>query len=88
MKSLKLKVGLLCLTTMLVLGLSNVVAQACADVEAGGNAYGDYDCRFKAFCQGWCYYECTCSNLFPGHTCEDVLREAGFEMVQSVPCNT
>jgi hypothetical protein len=88
MKSLKLRVGLLCLTTMLVLGLSNVIAAACADVEAGGNAYGDYDCRFKAACGGWCYYECTCSNVFPGHTCEDVLEEAGFEMVQSVPCNT
>jgi hypothetical protein len=87
MKSLKLRVGLLCLATFLTLGLSHRVAlAACASVEAGGNVYGDYDCRLVDSCGGWCYYECTCSNLFPGKTCDDVLHEAGFEPVDNIPC--
>ena len=88
MKSMKLRVGLLCLGTLLTLGLSHAVAQAaCANRQVGGNAYGDYDCTLIASCGGWCYYECTCSNLFPGHTCNEVLLEAGFEPVDNVPCS-
>ena len=88
MKSLKLRMGLLCLGTLLMLGLSHAVAQAsgCADRQMGGNAFGDYDCKLIASCGGWCYYECTCSNLFPDHNCDEVLHEAGFEPVDDVPC--
>ena len=87
MKSLKLRMGLLCLGTLLMLGLSHAVAQAaCANRQVGGNALGDYDCRLIDSCGGWCYYECTCSNLFPGYTCKDVLNEAGFEPVDAIPC--
>lgn len=88
MKSLKLRFVLLCLGTILTLGLSHEVARAdgrCYDIEAGGNVYGSYDCRLTQFCGGWCYYECTCSDVFPGHTCDDVLTEAGFE-VNGPPC--
>lgn len=83
MKILKLRWAMLCIGAVLTLGFSHAVAQACADIDAGGNAYGSYDCRLIGECEGWCYYRCTCSNLFPGKTCNDVLTEAGFEMVQS-----
>lgn len=87
MKNLKVKLIMLSIATMLTLGLSHRVAEAaCANIEAGGNAYGDYDCRLTNSCGGWCYYSCSCSNLFPGSSCEDVLREAGFEIVSSPDC--
>lgn len=87
MNSLKLRLIFLCLATVLTLGLSHVVAQAaCADIEMGGNVYGDYDCRLRASCEGACYYNCTCSNLFPGYTCNHVLDEAGFETYEHYPC--
>ncbi len=87
MKSLKLRLLLLCIGTVLTLGLSHAVAQAdCADISAGSTVYGDYDCRLTNQCGGWCYYSCTCSNLFPGHSCDDVLTEAGFEVVQGPQC--
>lgn len=87
MKSLKLRLLTVAIGTLLTLGLSHAVAQAaCAYIEAGGNAYGDYDCRFARQCGGGCYYTCTCSNLFPGFSCKDVLVEAGFEMVDSPQC--
>lgn len=84
MKNLKLKLILFCIATVLTLGLSHEVAQAsCAQIEAGGTVYGRYECRLKHMCGGWCYYTCECSNLFPGMTCDDVLREAGFEIVSN-----
>lgn len=87
MKNLKLRLVLLFVGTVLTLGLSHQVALAtCANVEAGGNAYGDYDCRLIGSCNGWCYYSCECSNLFPGYTCDDVLIEAGFEIVSGPEC--
>jgi hypothetical protein len=87
MNNLKLRVIMLCFATVLTLGLSHVVAEAaCADVEVGGNAYGDYDCRLTGACGGWCYYSCSCSNLFPGTSCGDVLTEAGFEIVSGPEC--
>ena len=87
MKNLKLRFVLLFTATVLTVGLSNVVAHAaCAYRDAGGNAYGDYDCKLVTFCGGWCYYECECKNLFPGYTCDDVLREAGFDVNSSAPC--
>src|SRR5205085_9274154 len=63
MKSLKLRLVLMSVASVLTLGLSHRVAQAtaCADIIAGGNVYGDYDCRLTTFCGGWCYYNCTCS---------------------------
>lgn len=82
MKSLKLRLILFCLGTVLTLGLSHAVAQACADIDAGSNVYGSWDCRLTNQCGGWCYYSCTCSDLFPGYTCDDVLDEAGFEDVE------
>jgi hypothetical protein len=88
MKSLKLRLVLLCISTVLTLGLSHAVAQAsgCAHIEAGGNAYGDFDCTLTGYCGGWCYYNCNCTNLFPGYSCNDVLLEAGFELVDSPQC--
>lgn len=87
MKNLKLRLVLLCLATFLTLGFSQKVAQAaCTHIEAGGNAYGNYDCRLTASCGGWCYYSCTCTNLFPGFSCDDVLKEAGFEIVSEPQC--
>ena len=87
MKNLKLKLGLLFTATVLTVGLSNVAAHAaCPYRDAGGNAYGDYDCTLVTFCGGWCYYECECKNLFPGYTCDDVLREAGFEVNSTAAC--
>jgi len=86
MKSLKLRLVLLCIGTALTLGLSHEVAQACADIVAGGNAYGDYDCRLTNQCNGWCYYSCTCSNVTAGYTCNNVLDEAGFEEVDPPQC--
>ena len=84
MKNFKLRLIFLCLATILTLGLSHQVAQAsCAQVEAGGTVYGKYDCRLSHICGGWCYYSCSCTNLFPGYTCDDVLREAGFEIVSN-----
>jgi hypothetical protein len=77
---------LLGISTVMILGLSHAVAQAaCADIVAGGNAYGDFDCRLINMCGGWCYYNCTCSNVFPGYTCDKVLTEAGFEIVEGGP---
>jgi hypothetical protein len=86
MKSLKLRLVILCIGTVLTLGLSDAVAQSCADREGGGNVYGDFDCSLTGSCQGWCYYSCTCSNLFPGYTCKNVLQEAGFELVAAPQC--
>ena len=87
MKSMKRRVLLLCIATILTLGLSYAVAEAsCTHIEAGGNAYGDFDCRLTNTCGGWCYYHCECTNLFPGYTCDDVLVEAGFELVDSPQC--
>lgn len=86
MKKLKLRLALLGLGTVLTLGLSHSVAQACADIMGGSTVYGDYDCRLTNACGGWCYYNCTCSNLFPGYTCDDVLDEAGFERVEGPQC--
>lgn len=87
MKILRFRLILLCLGSVLTLGLSHAVAQAaCNDIEAGGTVYGKYDCRLTHTCGGWCYYRCECTNLFPGYTCEDVLRQAGFEIVESSDC--
>jgi len=86
MKNLKLRLLLLCLGTVLTLGFSHAVAQACADISAGGTVYGDFDCRLTNACGGWCYYSCTCSNLFPGYNCTNVLEEAGFEIVSGPQC--
>jgi hypothetical protein len=87
MKSLKLRLLAVLIGTGLTLGLSHAVAQAsCPYIEAGGNEYGDYDCRFAGECGGWCYYTCKCSNLFPGYSCNDVLQEAGFEIVEGPQC--
>jgi hypothetical protein len=86
MKRLKLRLLLLVISTVVTLGLSHVAAQACADYEVGGNAYGDYKCRFTHYCNGWCYYDCDCFNLFPGFSCNKVLEEAGFEIVAAPEC--
>ncbi|HEX6044381.1 MAG TPA: hypothetical protein VFZ22_07825 [Pyrinomonadaceae bacterium] len=86
MRNLKLRVSVLCIATVLTLGLAHTAAQACTKILTGGNAYGSYDCRFSTFCDGWCYYECTCGNLFPGYTCDDVLLEAGFILGDSPKC--
>jgi hypothetical protein len=87
MKTLKVRSALMAIAIVLTLGLSHLVAQAaCPNIQAGGNVYGDFDCRLTGSCGGWCYYSCTCSNLFPGYTCEDVLTEAGFEIVESPSC--
>jgi len=82
MKSLKLRLLLLCTATVFTLCSAHVVAKACADIDSGSNVYGSWDCRLTQECEGWCYYSCTCSNLFAGYTCNDVLREAHFELVQ------
>jgi hypothetical protein len=88
MKNLKLRLVLLSVATALTLGLSHKVAQAaCADIIAGSNVYGTYDCRLTVFCGGWCYYDCTCSDMFPGYNCQDVLLQAGFEFDDGPPCN-
>ena len=87
MKILKLRLIFLCLGTVLSLGLSHAAAQtACPKIEAGGTVYGNYDCRLRHSCGGWCYYSCTCTNLFPGYSCDDVLSEAGFETASSPDC--
>ena len=86
MKNLTRRIFLTCFFTLLTLGLSNAAAQACADIDAGANVYGEWDCRLTNVCGGWCYYECTCSNLFPGYSCGDVLEEAGFEVVSGPQC--
>jgi hypothetical protein len=86
MKSLKLRLVLLCISAVLTLGLSHAVAQTCADRDVGGNAYGNYDCTLSSSCGGWCYYDCTCSDLFHGYTCNNVLEEAGFELVSHPQC--
>jgi len=79
MKSLKMRLLLLCVGTLLTLGLSHAVALAdCADVDAGSNVYGSWDCRLTGQDKNWCYYDCTCSDLFPGYKCSDVLTQAGF----------
>ena len=78
MRSLKLRVILLCVATVLTLGLSHTAAQACVNIITGENAYGKYDCRLSAACEGWCDYDCTCSDTYHGMTCNDVLIEAGF----------
>ena len=84
MKNLKLRLILLSLATALTLGLSHEVAQAsCAQIEAGGTTYGKYQCDLTHICGGWCHYSCKCSNVFPGYTCDDVLRAAGFETVSN-----
>jgi len=90
MKSLKLRVVLLCVATILTLNLSYAVAHAggCATDEMGGNAFGDYDCKLAGSCGDLCYYECTCRNVFPGYNCKDVLKEAGFQIVSDIPCTT
>jgi hypothetical protein len=86
MKSLKGRVLLLCISAILTLGLSHAVAQTCADIEAGGDVYGDFDCRLTNSCDGWCYYSCSCSNVIYGYTCKNVLEEAGFELVSAPQC--
>jgi hypothetical protein len=87
MKNLKLRFVSMCIASLLTLGLSYAFAQAqCADVDAGGTVYGNYDCRLETSCGGYCYYNCTCSNVMRGYTCDDVLKEAGFELVdESTP---
>ena len=86
MKSLKLRLLSVFIGTVLTLGLSHAVAASCADYLGGGNVYGDFECRYSRECGGWCYYTCTCSNVFPGYTCKDVLVEAGFEIVEGPQC--
>lgn len=89
MRNLKVRLILLVIGTVLTLGLSHQVAQAsgCPDISAGGTVYGDYDCRLITACGGYCYFNCSCSNLFPGYSCDDVLDEAGFEEVDpGDPC--
>ena len=87
MKSLKLRLLAVLIGTVLTLGVSHVAAQAsCYDEMVGGNAYGDYKCKFSRECAGMCIYYCTCSNLFPGFSCKNVLVEAGFEIVQNPQC--
>ncbi len=82
MKNLKLRLSLLCLATVLTLGLSHQVAQAsCAQIEAGGTVYGRYQCQLTHMCGDWCHYTCECTNVFPGYSCDDVLTAAGFETV-------
>lgn len=85
MKSLKLRLVTLGIGTVLTLGLSQAVAYACADIDAGGTIYGNYDCRLTNSCGGWCYYSCTCSDLRHGASCDDVLEEAGFELMEAPP---
>lgn len=86
MQKLKLRLVLLSVGTVLTLFLSHAVAQAACDHRKfGGNAYGKYDCTLITSCGGWCYYSCSCSDLFPGYTCDDVLKEAGFEIVAGGP---
>lgn len=89
MKNLRLRLVLLSMGALLTLGLSQRVAQAvgCPDISAGGTVYGDYDCRLITACGGSCYFSCSCSNLFPGSSCDDVLHEAGFQDVDpGDPC--
>ena len=89
MKNPKVRLTLLLMGIALTLGLSRQVARAagCPDILGGGTVYGDYDCRLITECGGYCYFNCTCSNLFPGYTCDDVLNEAGFEEVDpNDPC--
>lgn len=78
MRSLKLRVSLLCVATVLTLGLSHTAAQACVNRIVGENAYGKYDCELSGSCAAWCDYDCTCPATFHGKTCDDVLIEAGF----------
>jgi hypothetical protein len=86
MRSLKLRMIMLCFATVLTLGLSHTAAQACTKILAGGNVYGNYDCRLTGSCDGWCFYDCTCTDLFPGYSCDDVLTEAGFILSASPKC--
>lgn len=86
MRSLKLRGLMLCVGTMLTLGLSHTAAQACAQIVAGDNVYGKYDCRLTASCELWCEYSCTCSDLFPGYSCDNVLVEAGFILSDTPKC--
>lgn len=86
MRILTLRVIMLCLATVVTLGLSHTTAQACIDIIAGQNAYGKYDCRYSGSCAGWCFYNCTCSALTDGYTCDDVLVEAGFILGESPNC--
>ena len=86
MRNLKLRFVLMCLATVLTLGLSYAAAQAqCANIEAGGNVYGDYDCRLINYCGGWCYYRSACTNLRFGASCDTVLFESGFDLSESEP---
>ena len=88
MRSLKLRFLLLCLGTVLTLGLSHQVARAsggCADIMAGGNYNGSYDCRFDVQCGNTCWYLCTCPEVYPWATCADVLTTAGFTVVEGGP---
>ena len=87
MKSLKVRLLAVLIGTVLTLCLSHVVAQAaCENIVAGANVYGSYECRYAYECGGWCYYTCTCSNQFPGFSCNKVLEEAGFELEQNPQC--
>jgi len=89
MKNLKLRLVLFSIGTLLTLGFSQQAAQAigCADIWAGGTVYGNYDCRLLTTCGGYCYYNCSCSSVTPGYSCDDVLDEAGFEEVDpGDPC--
>jgi hypothetical protein len=86
MRSMKLRAIMLCIATALTLGLSHTAAQACTKIIAGENVYGKYNCQFTAFCEGWCYYDCTCADMFPGYSCDNVLVEAGFILGDSPKC--
>jgi hypothetical protein len=87
MKSLKLRLLAVLIGTVLTLGLSLAVAHAdCPDYEGGSTTYGDFECARTHICGEWCYYSCTCRNVFPGKSCKDVLADAGFEIVQSPQC--
>ena len=86
MKSLKLRLLLVFIGTVLTLGLSHAVAASCTYYIGGGNVYGDFECTFSHECNGTCNYNCTCSNLFPGYSCKQVLEEAGFEVVDAPKC--
>jgi hypothetical protein len=53
-----------------------------ADIVAGGNFYGEYDCRLGTKFEGRYYrYICKCSGVFQTHTCDNALTEAGFEVL-------
>jgi len=46
MKISKLRLPVICLSLLLTLSISHAAALACADIDAGSNVYGTWDCRF------------------------------------------